>query len=113
MEEMSYLEKSMFGCRGCYLHGRLVLVLASRKEAPWKGVLIPTEKSVHDSLKKDFPDLEVHPVLGKWLYLREDSEDFEETVSRVVEAVAGEDERIGVEPKERKRRRNAPGKRGR
>ena len=43
-EEPSYIEKAMFGCRGCYLYGRLVLVLAAREE-PWNGLLVPTEKN--------------------------------------------------------------------
>lgn len=102
-EEPSYLEKAMFGARGCYLHGRLVLVLAARKE-PWKGLLVPTEKKHHKSLQDEFPGLVVHTILGKWLYLAEESEDFEETASRLVELVQEEDPRIGVFPKPRKKR---------
>ncbi len=102
-EEPSYLEKAMFGARGCYLHGRLVLVLAARKE-PWKGLLVPTEKKYHESLQDEFPGLMVHTILGKWLYLPEESEDFEETASRLVDLIREEDPRIGVLPKPRKRR---------
>ena len=36
MDEPSFLEKSMFGCLACYLHGRLALLLASGEE-PWNG----------------------------------------------------------------------------
>jgi len=32
MEQPSYLQRAMFGCLGCYLHGRLMLVLAARRE---------------------------------------------------------------------------------
>jgi hypothetical protein len=32
MDEPSYLQRAMFGCLGCYLHGRLMLVLAARRE---------------------------------------------------------------------------------
>lgn len=32
MEQPSYLQRAMFGCQGCYLHGRLMLVLAARRE---------------------------------------------------------------------------------
>ena len=58
-DEPSYLEKAMFGCRGCYLHGRLVLVLASRGKEPWKGLLVPTEKKHHGALQVELPDLGV------------------------------------------------------
>ena len=100
MEEASYLEKPMFGCQACYLHGRLALVLAEGDE-PWDGVLIPTEKDFHDSVKKDFKDVVQHPVLKKWLYLSQSSEDFETVASDIVEAVRMNDQRFGVEPKER------------
>ncbi len=106
MNDPSYLEKSMFGCRGCYLHGRLILVLASRNQGPWKGLLIPTIKAHHVSLMQDFSELRVHPVLGKWLYLPESSEDFEELATRLVDLIAKVDFRIGIipQPKRRKKR---------
>jgi hypothetical protein len=103
MDEPSYLEKSMFGCRACYLHGRLILVLASRDKEPWEGLLIPTEKEFHESLMNEFPGLMAHPVLGKWLYIPEDTEEFEEFASKLVDLIARDDPRIGVIPKPRKR----------
>ena len=102
-EEPSYLEKAMFGARGCYLHGRLVLVLAARK-GPWQGLLIPTDKRHHGSLKEELQGLMVHAILAKWLYLPEACEDFEETASRLVDLIREEDPRIGVLPKPRKPR---------
>ena len=71
IEDPSYLEKPIFGCQAYYLHGRLALVLASGKE-PWDGLLIPTEKQFHDSIKKDFNGVIQHPVLKKWLYVWSD-----------------------------------------
>ncbi len=102
INETSYIEKPMFGARGCYLHGQLVLVLASRGREPWKGLLIPTEREHHASLIDEFPELRVHPILGKWLYLQEDTEEFEELASRLVILMARDDPRIGVVPKPRK-----------
>lgn len=100
MEEPSYLEKSMFGCLAIYLHGRLMLVLASGEE-PWDGLLIPTEHQFHDAIQKEFRDVVQHSVLKKWLYLPEATEDFETVASDIVEAVRMNDQRFGVEPKER------------
>jgi len=107
-EEPSYLAKSMFGCLAVYLHGRLMLVLASGEE-PWNGLLIPTEHQHHDALVKEFQAVVQHSVLKKWLYLPEATEDFESVAQDIVEAVRMNDQRFGVEPKERvsKRRRKA------
>jgi len=108
MEEPSYLEKPMFGCLAIYLHGRLMLVLASGEE-PWDGLLIPTDHQHHDAIRDDFDYVVQHPVLKKWLYLPEATEDFETAASDIVEIVRMNDQRFGVEPKERvsKRKRKA------
>ncbi|MCZ6623506.1 MAG: hypothetical protein O7B35_04640 [Deltaproteobacteria bacterium] len=98
-EEPSYIEKAMFGCKGCYLYGRLVLVLAARGREPWNGVLVPTEKKYHKSLRSNDANLVTHPVLKKWLYLPESKEEFEDSGRALVEAILANDPRIGVEPK--------------
>src|SRR6202142_504823 len=99
-EERSYLEKSMFGCLGVYLHGRLSLLLTSGEE-PWNGLLIPTDHQFHDSIRRDYQNVFQHPVLKKWLYLPEASEDFESDAQEIVEAIRMNDPRFGVEPKEK------------
>ncbi len=110
----TFLEKPMFGCLAAYLHGRLMLVLADRGE-PWSGVLVPTEREAHESLMAEFPALVPHPVLGKWLYLSQRHDDFEETAGVIVERIQAGDARFGVEPKEKVRgkTKKAPGRRGR
>ncbi len=95
------ITKKMFGCLACYLDGKLVLVLADKKD-PWNGVLLPTDHSHHPSLKKDFKGLKKHPVLGKWLYLPERSKNFEEHAARFAALILRGDSRIGVEPKPRR-----------
>lgn len=99
-EERSYFEKPMFGCLAIYLHGRLSLLLSSGEE-PWNGLLIPTDHQCHDSIRQDFYDVVQHPVLKKWLYLREASENFETVAQDIVEALKLNDMRFGVEPKEK------------
>lgn len=103
-DEPGYFEKPMFGALACYLHGRLMLVLASRGE-PWRGLLLPTEKDMHPSLMQEFSPLNPHPVLGKWLYLPMSDEDFETVAVEIVELILSNDPRIGVEPRERSRKR--------
>lgn len=97
MGESTYVEKPMFGSRGCYLDGRLVLVLCSRGREPWSGLLVPTEKRHHGALRLEMPSLDVHPVLDKWLYLPEAlPEAFEETALRLVDLIRRTDPRVGV-----------------
>jgi hypothetical protein len=103
-EDASFLAKPMFGCLACYLHGRLMLLLADRRE-PWRGLLVPTAVEHHAALRAELPVLRVHPVLGKWLRLAESDDDFEATAARLVALAAADDPRIGVEPSPRARRR--------
>ena len=100
LEEPSYLEKSMFGCVACYVHGRLSLLLSSGEE-PWNGLLIPTDHQFHDSILRDYQNIVQHPVLKKWLYLPEATEDFEYDAQEIVEVIRMNDPRFGVEPKEK------------
>ncbi|HMK60429.1 MAG TPA: hypothetical protein VK452_04690 [Dissulfurispiraceae bacterium] len=97
MDEPSYVERSMFGCLACYIHGRLALLLSSGEE-PWNGLLIPTDHKFHQSILRDYRNVIQHPVLKKWLYLPEATEDFESDAQEIVEALRLNDERFGVEP---------------
>ncbi len=106
-DKAGYLQKAMFGCQGCYLDGKLVLVLADREE-PWKGVLLPVERHHHESLKGEFPELATHPILSKWLYLSDESDRFEEVTTRLVEVIKTADPRIGVVPSRKRRKPSNP-----
>lgn len=96
-EHPTFVSKPMFGCVACYLRGRMVLVLADRGE-PWTGLLVPMERSEHESLIADLPALRPHPVLPKWLHLAHGSRGFAATSREIVERIAVGDVRIGVEP---------------
>lgn len=104
----SFFQKPMFGCEAVYLHGRMMLVLADRKP-PWRGVLFPTSREHHAAICADFPALAPHPVLGKWLYLPERHDDFEDIVREAVDCMIDNDPRFGVEPgAPRKRKKKSP-----
>jgi hypothetical protein len=103
MDEPSYIDRAWFGCRAVYLRGLMVLVLCSGEE-PWNGLLIPTDHQFHDAVRKDFSGVVQHPVLKKWLYLPENSEDFESVAQDIVEAIRMNEQHFGVEPKARKRK---------
>jgi hypothetical protein len=96
-DEPTCVVRSMFGSKACYFNGLLVLALCD-KEEPWRGVLVPTEKSLHAALIKDFPALRPHPILPKWLYLSEETPSFESDAGRIVERIRQRDPRIGVLP---------------
>jgi hypothetical protein len=100
----SFVLSQMFGTKVVYIDGRLVLCFAA-KEEPWRGVLVCTERDNHGSLVAEFPSLTQHPILPKWLYLAESSDDFERSGQRLVVLAGERDLRIGVlaNPKKRKR----------
>ena len=64
--------------------------------------------SCMNSIRQEFTNVVRHPVLKKWLYLPEASEDFESVSSGIIEAIRIGDQRFGVEPKERKSRKRKP-----
>jgi hypothetical protein len=102
--EPSFFQRPMFGCQAVYLFGRLVLVLAAEEE-PWNGLLVCTSREYHSTLIGECPSLQPHPVLGKWLYLKQRDDTFEETAQQLILQVLKNDPRIGVEPGARKRKR--------
>ena len=99
-EEPSFLAKPMFGCLACYLHGRMMLLLADRRE-PWRGLIVATGVEHHAALRAELPALHAHPVIRKWLRLAESVDDFEPTAARLVALAIADDPRLGVEPSPR------------
>ena len=105
--EPSFFQKPMFGCQAIYLFGRLVLHLSADTEKPWNGVLVCRSREHHPPPLDDYVALRPHPVLGKWLYLAQAQDGFEETAQQLVEQMFKNDPRIGVEPRTRKRKRSS------
>jgi hypothetical protein len=102
--EPFFFQKPMFGCQAVYMFGKLVLVLAAKAE-PWNGLLVCTSHEFHSALIAQYPGLRPHPVLGKWLYLAQADDSFEEAAQQLVQQVMKKDPRIGVEPLVKRRRR--------
>jgi hypothetical protein len=102
-QDATFVLRSMFGAKAVYLDGKIVLCFCASDD-PWRGVLICTDPSRHAALRNDFPELVVHPVLSKWLYLPESAETFERAAPRLVTLVRRRDPRIGVTPKPKKKR---------
>jgi hypothetical protein len=102
--EPSLLLKSMFGAKAVYLHGQIMFCFMA-KDPPWRGILVCTDRERHAALIRDFPKLKPHPVLSKWLYLEDSTDDFDRQAEKLVRLAARRDERIGVTPKASKSRR--------
>lgn len=100
----TFVFKSWFGGRSIMLHGKHQLFLTTQGE-PWQGVLVCTFHEHQPSLLAEFPTLRPHPILGKWLYLSEDTETFERDARRLVQLARAGDPRLGVAPSPRKKRR--------
>ncbi len=102
-EDASFELKPMFGSKAVRLDGKQYFCFFAKVE-PWRGVLVCTDRAHHPSLQGEFPALRPHKVLGKWLYLRESSEDFERVAQRLVTLALRRDARLGVESSPRRER---------
>lgn len=103
--DATFVVRPMFGSKAVCLDGRQQLCFFAKTE-PWRGVLVCTDRVFHESLRAEFPALEPHPVLPKWLYLPEVVDDFERVAERLVTLVSRRDPRIGVDGSVRKRKTN-------
>lgn len=103
-EDPTFLIRSMFGAKAAYLDGKLMLCFCAGDE-PWHGVLVCTERAHHAALQAEFPELSPHPILPKWLYLRETADAFEKTAERLVALARRRDARLGITPQPRRNKR--------
>ena len=118
MEDPSYFSKKMFGGLSIYHMDLMRFVLAEdpggreyRGETYdfdiWNGVLVCTSREHHPSLQRQWPNLRNHPILGKWLYLEMAHPDFERTFSEMVDCTLANDQRIGIVPSQRSRKKQS------
>ena len=109
------LRKPMFGGFAYYLEDRLVLVLFENLNDRahqgklyefeiWFGCLFPAERKDHAELLRRYPFLRPHPVLGKWLYLPSETEDFETHVEQILAQIRARSPLFGVVPPTKKKR---------
>ncbi|MSU69773.1 MAG: hypothetical protein EXS39_03140 [Opitutaceae bacterium] len=101
--DASFGLRAMFGTKEVYLDGRLMLCFSAKAE-PWRGLLVCTDRKHHPSLIAEFPRLSPHPILPKWLYLPESTDDFERVAERLVSLARRHDSRIGVAPHSKQRK---------
>ena len=98
----TFFTKRMFGGLAVYLFERQMLVLVEPTKTgrwKWHGVLVCTDHAHHASIQAQFPALEPHDVLRKWLFIPSAHDDFESTMEGVVKRIARDDPRFGIAPK--------------
>lgn len=109
-EHPTFFTKRMFGGLAAYLFERQMLLLVEPTKTgrwQWHGVLVCTDYKRQASIQAEFPALEPHAVLRKWLFLDSSHEDFESTMTAVAERVAGNDPRFGIVPGNARPRKRA------
>ncbi len=93
-----YRRKSMFGGFAYYIEDKIVMLIFENpgdfkhrnqlyEFEVWNGCMFPVEREYQLQALKQFPDLKVHPVLPKWLYLPLHTEAFDELVSDILHQV--------------------------
>jgi hypothetical protein len=102
LDDPGFIQSRMFGIDTAYLDGKIYLAIGGKQE-PWNGLMLCTSREHHAALLKRFPQLRVHPVLGKWLYISQKHAEFESVAVEVAEMAQRRDPLLGVEPKPRKR----------
>jgi hypothetical protein len=101
--------KPMFGCFAVYSNDKILLILRKKEGGdPDNGVWVATTREHHQSLKREFKSLRSIKIFGEkdssWQNLPEDSDDFEESVSKVCDLILKGDPRIGKIPKPKNRK---------
>jgi len=101
-DDPRFVLRKLFSFDAAYLDDRLYLAVAGGKE-PWNGLLVCTSREHHAALKKQYPQLVSHKVLGKWLYLSQSNPEFESIAVELAAMARKRDPRLGVESKTRMR----------
>ena len=95
-EDPRFIRRRLFSFEAAYLDGRLYLAVANGKE-PWNGLMVCTSREHHAAIRKEYPQLISHKVLGKWLYLSQAHPEFEGVAVELVALARNRDPRLGVE----------------
>lgn len=108
--ELDLTIRAFFGGFGIYHHEKILMILyAKEKAGADKGVWLATDRTHHESLRKEIPSLASITVLGNgatnWQVIPEFSDDFERDVLTACELILQGDARIGRIPKKKKSRK--------
>ena len=102
--------RPMFGCYAVYVDSKIVLILRNRDDfSDDNGVWLATNHEHHEALRKDFPSMRSIKMFGGnetgWQNLPYGAIDFEEAVLKACSLILKGDQRIGKEPKARRKKK--------
>src|ERR1700748_1367975 len=86
--------EKMFGMHYIYLQRRIMMILRLRLNEPeFNGLWVATNKSHHESLQRDVPDLghffwAGNEQRGNWLLIQDGVDGFEEAAIKVCELIS-------------------------
>jgi len=115
---VGYFRRPMFGGFAYYFEGKLALVTFESEGDRvyrgksydfdlWNGCLFPLEREYHVKAIDIAPYLINHPVLGKWLYLPQHTEEFEDRVEFLVKRAFRSGSYWGVVAKQKEKKSKA------
>jgi len=99
-DDPRYFRRKLFSFDAAHFDNKLYLAVAAGQE-PWNGLMVCTAHNHQASLRRQFPQLTPHQVLGKWLYLSQTHAEFESVALELAELARRRDPRLGVESKAR------------
>lgn len=104
------LVKPMFGAYGVYIDEKIMLILFDKLDHPKdSGVWVATNFEHHESLRRELPSLRSIRLFGKsetkWQNIPAEGDRFEQEVIQACELVLKKDERIGITPQKKKKKR--------
>ena len=99
-DDPRYFRRKLFSFDAAHFDNKLYLAVATGLE-PWNGLMVCTAHNHQASLRRQFPQLTPHQVLGKWLYLSQTHVEFESVALELAELARRRDPRLGVESKAR------------
>lgn len=85
----NHRRKAMFGGLAYYVDDLMILALFEDSK-DWNGCLFPVEREHHEDVMKLFPELSPHKILGKWLYLPMQTENFESIAENIIDRMKKE-----------------------
>lgn len=110
-----HLRKKMFGGFAYYIDEKLCLLIFESTGNKthhgekydyeiWNGCMFPADRENHDAILAKFPFLMPHPVLPKWLYIPQETEDFENLVEPVMKELRRKNPLFGTFPERLKKK---------
>lgn len=95
-DDPRFVQRKLFGFDAAYLDGRLYVAVNDGVD-PWSGMLVCTSRDRHAALLSEFPSLQPHRILGKWLHISQFHPEFESTATAVISLAQCRDPRLGVD----------------